>query len=107
MYFVNWQAYMRVQKPLLPSLRFTAQSFYTVMQRAFNRLQMARGGDNKSSMTIDGCKDLNIKITPRGFIETCLQENKRRMSGYDQRLFRLQFVPRLVRVACPLLGKAS
>jgi hypothetical protein len=107
MYFVNWQAYMRVQKPLLPSLRFAAQSFYAVMQRACNRLQMARGGDNKSSMTIDGRKDLNIKITQRGFMETCLQENKRRMSGYDQRLLRPQFVPRLVRVACPLLGKAS
>jgi len=107
MYFVNWQAYMRVQKPLLPSLRFTAQSFYAVMQRAFNRLQMARGGDNKSSMTIDGRKDLNIKITPRGFMETCLQENERRMSGYDQRLLRPQFVPRLVQAACPLMGKAS
>ena len=72
MYFVNWQAYMRVQKTALPSIRFSALSCYAVMQRAFNRLQFARKGDNKSGMTIDGRKDLNIDISPRGFMETLL-----------------------------------
>lgn len=106
-YFVNWQAYMRVRKPLLLSMKFTAQSCYAVMQRAFNRLQLAKAGDNKSSMTIDGRKDMNIKISPRGFMETCLQENERRMAGYDERLLRPKFVPCLIRAACPLFKKAN
>ena len=105
LFFANWQAYMRAHKPFLPSLRFTAQSVYAVVHRAFSRLKLARDGNNNSSMTIDGHKNMNIDISPRGFMELCLQENERRMAGYDSRLLRPQVVPWLVKMFCPLLGK--
>ncbi|MEL0107974.1 MAG: ferritin-like domain-containing protein [Rhodospirillales bacterium] len=107
MYFVNWRAYMRIHKPLLPSLWFSAKSVYALMIRAHSRLKLARGSDDNSSMTIDGHKNMNIDISPRGFMETCLDENERRMAGYDKRLLRPGFVPRLVKAACPFFKKPA
>jgi hypothetical protein len=105
LFFVNWRAYMRVHKPLLPSIAFTAQSMRAVVNRAVNRMKFAREKNNNTNLTVKGHEELGVEVTPRAFMELCLQENQRRMARYDPRLLRPQLAPRLVRTLCPLLGR--
>ncbi len=107
LFFVNWRAYMRVHKPLLPSVIFTAQSVRAVLNRAVDRMKFAREDNNNSNLTVKGHEGLGIDLTPRAFMELCLQENERRMARYDPRLVRPQIVPRFVRTLRPLLGRRS
>ncbi|MCO8649407.1 ferritin-like domain-containing protein, partial [Burkholderia multivorans] len=44
-------------------------------------------------------------LNPRELLELCLTENDRRMAGYDTRLLRPMFVPRLARFALRFLRK--
>jgi hypothetical protein len=57
-------------------------------------------------MTLDGHKSIGIALSPRKFFELCLAENDRRMSRYDARLLRPNFMPALIRLALPFLGRA-
>ncbi|MEQ8195166.1 MAG: ferritin-like domain-containing protein [Rhodospirillales bacterium] len=105
LFFVNWRAYVRASKPAMASLKFTAQSAYSVYHRAKSRLRLARAdNNNNSNMTMKGHENMGIKIKPRAFMELCLAENERRMARYDPRLLRPQVVPRLIGMACPFLG---
>lgn len=99
LFFVNWRAYMRARKPLLPSIVFSAQSVRAVVNRAIDRMRLGLA-DNNSNLTMRGHQGLGIDLKPRAFMELCLQENERRMACYDARLLRPQLVPRCVRALC-------
>jgi hypothetical protein len=89
-----------------PAPRFFTRRLRALAEKAWNRLQFARGADNRSSMTLDGHKSIGIALSPRKFFELCLAENDRRMSRYDARLLRPNFMPALIRLALPFLGRA-
>lgn len=106
LFFANWIAYMQANRPFWARPFFFARRARALAGKAWNRLQFARGSDNRSSMTMDGHKSIGISLSPRKFFELCLTENDRRMSRYDARLLRPNFMPTLVRLALPFLGRA-
>ncbi len=54
-------------------------------------------GSGSSGFTVTGASKVSIDFSPEKFLETCLQENQRRMSVYDQQLLRPQLIPNLAK----------
>ena len=52
-----------------------------------------------NNFTLTGSKAVaDIDLSAAALLDICLAENERRMAGYDPRLLRPMFVPRLVRL---------
>lgn len=115
LFFVNWAAYTQARRPLWQRPWFAARRAATVAGRIRNRLSYrAIGyGTGKKSESATGTRNdaprsadaIGIKLAPRAFIDLCLAESERRMAPYDPRLPRPQFLPRLARLARPLLPR--
>src|SRR5262249_5693024 len=61
-----------------------------------------------NNFTLTGSKAVGaVELSVRGLIDVCLEENARRLSGYDVRLLRPDFVPRLMRFARRLMWPPS
>jgi hypothetical protein len=51
-----------------------------------------------NNFTLTGSKAVGaVELSVAGLIDVCLEENDRRLAGYDPRLVRPNFVPRLMR----------
>ena len=105
LFFVNWLRYRQRRLPLPVRPEMIVRRFLAVAKKAWNRLSLARdmNGRNNADMTMKGHEAMGIKLTPRAFMEICLAENARRLGRYDERLLRPQFMPRMVRLALPLM----
>jgi hypothetical protein len=111
LFFANWVAYMRVHTPLWQQPVFTVRRGLALSVQAWNRLKLARGRgqepEGMGHMSWQGQAGFDLKISPRAFIDLCLQENDRRLSRYDARLPRPRLMPTLMRWTRPLVGRAS
>lgn len=132
LFIVNWAAYLRAQRPVILRPAFDAWRGWNIVAQAFDRLkgalQMAGGagkkgkkGDAKadekaeSAVAHDGTQDgFTLKshnmfgdFSLRAFLETCLQENDRRLAPYDARLLRPNLVPSVVRQVVKVLPRKS
>lgn len=100
LFFVNWAAWHRRnlpwwRRPLFDLKRLRVWGFLV-----WERLGMAAdmgGAANDSNFTIKGAKDVGVDISISELMDICLEENDRRLSPYDPRLLRPEFIPRLVR----------
>lgn len=103
LFFVNWAAWYR------RSLPWWRRPFYTLkVWRVWVHLIRERIGIAKGIDTGDSVQDANFpmnasgalteSLTPGALIDLCLVENERRMAGYDARLLRPDFVPRIARL---------
>lgn len=108
LFFANWVAYMQATRAAWRRPAFAWRRGRALFGKAWNRLRLAKGSDasNRSNMTMKGHESMGISLSPRRFFELCLSENDRRLGRYDQRLLRPTFMPRLVRLALPLMGRA-
>jgi hypothetical protein len=75
-----------------------------------DRIGIARGIDadgvaRDANFPATSTADIGETLNPRELIELCLTENDRRMAGYDKRLLRPMFVPRMARLALRFLRK--
>jgi hypothetical protein len=107
LFFVNWVAYMQVRLGGLRThglggLAFRGQCLAALAVQAWDRLKTARGVE-KENFTAAGRDAVGIELSPRQFLQLCLAENDRRLSGYDPRLLRPRIMPTLTRVACRFL----
>ena len=103
LFFVNWEAYCQAQFSWWQRPRHLWRGALGRGLQVWQRLQMARGMQPQGDFTITGHQAMHSAITPRGFLELCLQENARRFSTYDRRLLRPRLVPMLARTLCRLL----
>ena len=56
------------------------------------------GAKQDNNFTLTGSKAVGaVDLSLAGLIDVCLEENERRLSGYDPRLLRPNLVPRLMR----------
>ena len=99
LFFVNWAAWHRKNLPWWKKPFFDLKRAGVWAKLVQERLETAKdvGGGNNFAMT--GHESMGIDVDIAGLMGVCLAENDRRMAGYDERLLRPNFVPRLVRLA--------
>ena len=107
LFFVNWMAYRRAhtaagERPLLDFRRGLA-----VFLQILSRLRTAfdLGGTEQDNFAMTGHAAIG-DFSVRRLLETCLQENERRMGRYDARLLRPRFAPGVARLALRVLPKS-
>lgn len=110
LFFVNWAAWYRRNLPWWRrpwhALRVAATWIALVRERlAIARGIDADGGVHDSNFLAANRGTLNATLTPKALFEMCLEENERRMSGYDARLLRPSVMPAVARFALRFLKR--
>lgn len=101
LFFVNWVVYTQACKPAPRRLRFFGRRLAAVIDNGRGRFGLMRDETNVE-FAGHGREAIGVDISPRGFIDLCLEENERRLACYDPRLVRPGIMPRLARLARPL-----
>ncbi|HUK58898.1 MAG TPA: ferritin-like domain-containing protein [Stellaceae bacterium] len=107
LFFVNWAAWHRKNLPWWKKPLFDLKRAGVWAKLVHERIETARdvgGGDN---FAMTGHESMGIDVDAGGLIEVCLAENDQRMAGYDERLLRPRFVPRLARLARRFVGRKA
>jgi hypothetical protein len=111
LFFVNWAAWHKRNLPLWQRPLFAAKVLAVWVFLIWERIGIARSvgsaGDAASgtvpqdnNFTLTGSKAVGaVDLSVATLIDICLEENERRLSGYDARLLRPSLVPRLMRFA--------
>jgi hypothetical protein len=106
LFFINWVAWHQRNLPLWRRPLFFTKVLAVWVFLIWERIGIARGvGDatagrmpQDNNFTLTGSKAVGaIDLSVADLIDVCLEENERRLSGYDARLLRPNLVPRLMR----------
>jgi len=74
-----------------------------MIMQVWSRIQTARGmGDG--DFTLKGHEAILPDLSPRDFLQLCMQENERRLSPYDRRLLRPRLVPAIAKTVMRFLS---
>jgi len=106
LFFVNWAAWHRRTMPLWRRPWFELKVLAVWAFLIWERLGIARdvgNGVQDNNFTVTGTKAVTEDIRVGELIGICIDENRRRMSAYDERLLRPAAVPTLARLARRLL----
>jgi hypothetical protein len=113
LFFVNWVAWHRANLPPWRRPLFLGKILAVWAFLLWERIGLARGlgaagsAPQDNNFTISGSKSVGAELSPAALIEVCLAENDRRFAGYDPRLLRPEFVPRVMRFARRFLGRTA
>jgi hypothetical protein len=119
LFFVNWVAWHRRNLPLWRRPIFSVKIAGVWAFLVWERIGLARGfggaGDGEEGMapqdnnfTLTGSKSVSAADLSLGaLIDVCLEENDRRLAGYDPRLLRPTVIPRLLRLVRRFLRRSD
>jgi hypothetical protein len=119
LFFVNWVAWHKRNLSWPRRPLFTAKVLAVWIFLIWERVGLARGmgggSDAKlgaatqdNNFTLTGSKAVGaVDISVGALVDVCLEENERRLSGYDPRLLRPNLVPRLMRFARRFMRRPS
>jgi hypothetical protein len=124
LFIVNWAAHLRAQRPTLLRPGFDLWRGWNIAAQAFDRVKGAlamAGGDGKKDEKKDDASGRDAAqvgftlkahsifgdFSLRAFLETCLEENERRLAPYDPRLLRPTLVPSVVRQIVRVLPRRA
>jgi hypothetical protein len=103
LFFTNWIAWHKAKMPLWRRPYFALKTAAVWVFLAYERMGIAKDVDGlqngDANFTINGSKALADEMDPASLIDICLEEDKKRMSGYDPRLLRPTTMPKLARFA--------
>jgi hypothetical protein len=103
LFFTNWIAWHRATMPRWRRPWFAVKTLAVWAYLVWERIGIARGVDGlagaDANFTMNGSKALSDEMDPAVLIDICLEEDKRRMAGYDTRLLRPTTMPKLARIA--------
>ena len=104
LFFVNWAAWHRRTMPFWRRPFFELKVLAVWLFLIWERIGIAKGLDNKGEMqdanfAITGHQQIGLDLNIGELVDLCLVEDRRRMDGYDPRLLRPTFVPRMARLA--------
>ncbi|KUZ77026.1 aminomethyltransferase [Burkholderia ubonensis] len=110
LFFVNWYAWYWRNMAWWRRPAFFAKVAAVWAFLIWERIGIARGIDaegvaHDANFPATGTAAVGDALNPRELIELCLAENDRRMAGYDKRLLRPMFVPRMARFALRFIKK--
>jgi hypothetical protein len=101
-FFVNWSDWHQRNLPWWRRPLFRAKIMAVWAFLIWERIGIARGlgeAPQDNNFTVTGSQSVGVGMTAAGLMDICLAENERRLAGYDWRLLRPTFVPRMVRLA--------
>jgi len=116
-FFINWVAWYKRNLPLWRRPLFEAKVVAVWVFLIWERIGIARGVGRAggaasrtvpqdNNFTLTGSKAVGaVDLSVAALIDVCLEENERRLSGYDSRLLRPNLVPRLMRFARRFMGR--
>jgi hypothetical protein len=104
LFFVNWLAWHRRNLPWWQRPWFWAKVVAVWIFLVRERIGLARGFDSgldetpqDNNFTLTGSKAVaDVDLSAAALIDVCLEENERRLAGYDSRLLRPAVMPCLV-----------
>jgi hypothetical protein len=103
LFFTNWVAWHKANMPLWRRPYFAVKTLAVWAFLIWERIGIARNVDGlegaDANFTMNGSKALSDEMDPAILIDICLEEDKKRMAGYDRRLLRPTTMPRLARMA--------
>jgi hypothetical protein len=107
LFFANWVAWHKANMPRWRRPWFLLKTLGVWSFLIRERIGLARdvgGGDETANFTVSGSASLAAgELDVAALMQICLDENERRLSGYDPRLVRPRTVPRLTRLALSAL----
>ena len=118
-FFINWVAWYKRNLPLWRRPLFEAKVVAVWVFLIWERIGIARGVGRAggaasrtvpqdNNFTLTGSKAVGaVDLSVAALIDVCLEENERRLSGYDSRLLRPNLVPRLMRFARRFMRQAG
>jgi hypothetical protein len=110
LFFVNWVSWHKRNLPWWRRPFFAAKVLAVWLFLVWERIGIARGvgsagrarsgtASQDNNFTLTGSKAVGaVDLSIEAFIDVCLEENERRLSGYDPRLLKPNLVPRLMRL---------
>jgi len=111
LFFVNWMAWHKRNMKWWRRPWFALKVLGVWAFLIWERIGIARGigsvPDADNNFTVTGSKSVGVDIDTAELMDICLAENDRRLDGYDTRLLRPNFVPRMVRLARFFMGKKN
>jgi hypothetical protein len=119
LFFVNWVAWHKRNLPPWRRVLFAAKVLAVWAFLIWERIGIARGvGGSSNSKSAGKGQDNNFTLTgskavgavdmsAARLIDVCLEENERRLAGYDSRLLRPTLVPRLMRLVRRFMRSAG
>ncbi|HEY1855920.1 MAG TPA: ferritin-like domain-containing protein [Acidocella sp.] len=103
LFFTNWIAWHKANMPLWRRPYFAVKTAAVWAFLIWERIGIARSVDGlegaDANFTMNGSKALSDEMDPAVLMDICLEEDKKRMAGYDRRLLRPTTMPRLTRIA--------
>jgi hypothetical protein len=104
LFFVNWAAWHRRNMPGWRRPWFTVKVLAAWIYLIWQRVGIAKSMDTSGrapdlNFTARGTGSVGVQLEPDEMIDLCLEENERRMAGYDSRLLRPNTVPFLAKLA--------
>lgn len=105
-FFANWIAYHQINQGRGARVLRAGHSLWHYAAAAWRRLDSFIGSDKNDdgSFTAAGASVVTVDLTLEKFLASCLQENERRMSAYDERLLRPEFLPKIATAALGALN---
>jgi hypothetical protein len=98
LFFANWVAWARRQRPVIARPWHLLRCGTALCLQAWKRVETARGIQT-GDFAMRGHESFETSISPGRFVDVCLEENERRLGGFDPRLLRPAVVPALARLA--------
>jgi hypothetical protein len=99
LFFTNWIAWHKASMPLWRRPYFALKTAAVWAFLIFERIGIAKGVDGlengDANFTVNGTQALADEMDPAKLIDICLEEDKKRMAGYDPRLLRPTTMPKL------------
>jgi hypothetical protein len=104
LFFANWVAWYRRQLPFWRRLPFELKVLRVWLFLIWERIGIAKGLDSQGEMqdanfTLTGHQQIGLDLKLPELLDLCLTQDRYRMDGYDERLLRPSFVPKMARLA--------
>jgi hypothetical protein len=106
LFFVNWYAWYWRNMAWWRRPWFFAKVAAVWALLIWERIGIDTDGvAHDANFSATGAASVGDALDPRELVELCLSENDRRMAGYDKRLLRPMFMPRMARLALRFMKK--